>query len=285
MEQQVNVLLVDDRPENLVALESVLSDLGQNLITATSGREALKRLLSDEFAVILLDVQMPGMDGFETATLIRSREKSQHVPIVFLTAINKSDVHVSRGYSVGGVDYVFKPFDPDVLKAKVSAFVELAKTNRELKAEVVRRQRAEEEVRTLNEGLERRVAARTAELETANRELEKEIAERQRASEERMRLLALEQAARAEAEAAQGRLAFLGEASVTLSASLHLETTLERLARLAVPFLADFCIVDVTGEDGVMRRVATAHRDPAMDQRMRGLQRVHPADGGPLYPR
>src|SRR5207237_6658829 len=97
----VNILLVDDRPENLIALESVLADLGQNLVTAGSGQEALRCLLRDDFAVILLDVQMPMMDGFETARLIRSRERSRHTPIVCLTAINKTETHVSKGYSVG----------------------------------------------------------------------------------------------------------------------------------------------------------------------------------------
>src|SRR5262249_20375581 len=124
--------------------ESVLDDLGQNLVPVTSGREALKRLLDDEFAVILLDVQMPEMDGFETATLIRSRERTQHTPIIFLTAINKSDSHVARGYSVGAIDYVFKPYDPDALRAKVAAFVELWKKTRELQREIAQRRRAEE---------------------------------------------------------------------------------------------------------------------------------------------
>jgi CheY-like chemotaxis protein len=115
---RVNILLVDDRPENLVALEAVLSDLGQNLVKAGSGSEALKRLLHEDYAVILLDVQMPEMDGFETAALIRSRDRSRHTPLIFLTAINKSDTHVSRGYSMGAVDYVFKPFAPETLKSK-----------------------------------------------------------------------------------------------------------------------------------------------------------------------
>ena len=122
---KVNILLVDDRRENLLALEGILRSLDQNLIQATSGAEALKYLLRNEAAVILLDVEMPQMDGFQTAALIRERDKSRHTPIIFLTAISKSDVHVSHGYSMGGVDYIFKPFAPDVLKSKVSAFVEM----------------------------------------------------------------------------------------------------------------------------------------------------------------
>lgn len=182
-EQKVNILLVDDRPENLVALESVLQDLGQNLVTARSGRDALKHVLEEDFACILLDVQMPEMNGFETATLIRSRKRSQHTPILFLTAINKSETHVATGYQIGAVDYVFKPFEPEVLRAKVSAFVELSRKTRELEDEVSRRKQAEEEVRMLNAELERRVLDRTAALEASNRDLQQEIAERRRAEE------------------------------------------------------------------------------------------------------
>src|SRR5216117_2833404 len=125
--EKVNILLVDDRRPNLFALESILKSLGQNLVEATSGVEALKYLLRNEVAVILLDVEMPDMDGFQTATLIREREKTKHTPIIFLTAISKSDVHVSQGYSLGGVDYIFKPFAPDVLRSKVAALVDLYK--------------------------------------------------------------------------------------------------------------------------------------------------------------
>src|SRR6266699_4673375 len=129
--EKVNILLVDDRRENLLALEGILKDLNENLVKATSGAETLKYLLKNDVAVILLDVEMPDMDGFQTATLIRDRDKSFHTPIIFLSGISKNDVHVSQGYSLGVVDYIFKPFSPDVLRSKVSAFVDMYKQRRE----------------------------------------------------------------------------------------------------------------------------------------------------------
>ncbi|HZI90568.1 MAG TPA: SpoIIE family protein phosphatase [Thermoleophilaceae bacterium] len=123
-----NILIVDDLPENLMALRAVLEPLGHRIVEAGSGEEALKRLLEEDFAVALLDVQMPGLDGFETAEYIRRRERTQHLPIIFLTAIDKETHHVFRGYSVGAVDYLFKPFEPEILRSKVSVFVELHQT-------------------------------------------------------------------------------------------------------------------------------------------------------------
>jgi len=111
-EAKANILLVDDQPNNLLALEATLEGLGENLVKARSGPEALKWLLNDQFAVILLDVLMPGMDGFETAALIRQREKTQRTPIIFLTGIGQSEMHMFKGYSVGAVDYLFKPVMP-----------------------------------------------------------------------------------------------------------------------------------------------------------------------------
>jgi CheY-like chemotaxis protein len=139
---KARILLVDDRPENLLALEAILSSLGQSLVRATSGEEALKALLAEDFAVILLDVQMPGMDGFETASHIKRRERTRDIPIIFLTAINREPQHAFRGYSAGAVDYLAKPFDPWVLRAKVSVFVELYLKNRQLReqAEMLRSQ-------------------------------------------------------------------------------------------------------------------------------------------------
>ena len=130
---RVNILLVDDRAENLLALDAILEPLGERLVRAHSGDEALKCLLTDEFAVILLDVQMPGLNGFETAELIKSRERTRDIPIIFLTAISKDEAYVFRGYSVGAVDYMSKPFQPDVLRSKVAVFVDLYRKQRQLK--------------------------------------------------------------------------------------------------------------------------------------------------------
>jgi PAS domain S-box-containing protein len=127
------ILLVDDRPENLLALEALLEPLDAATVRATSGDEALKRILAQEFAVILLDVQMPGLNGFETAKLIKAREKSRYIPIIFLTAISKDEQFVFEGYSVGAVDYMFKPFPPDVLRSKVSVFMDLYYKQQQIK--------------------------------------------------------------------------------------------------------------------------------------------------------
>ena len=141
--QRANVLLVDDRRENLVALDAILAPLDQNLVHASSGEEALRHLLHDEFAAILLDVQMPKLDGFQTAELIKQRERTRHVPIIFLTAINTELRHVFRGYSAGAVDYLFKPFDPDVLRSKVAVFIELWQKNAQLRDQADRLRRQE----------------------------------------------------------------------------------------------------------------------------------------------
>jgi CheY-like chemotaxis protein len=140
--QKARILLVDDRAENLIALEAILSSLNQQLVPVRSGEAALKALLSEEFAVILLDVVMPGMDGFETAAHIKRRAKTHDVPIIFLTAAGAEPDHAFRGYAAGAVDYIAKPFDPWVLRAKVAVFVDLYMKNRQLReqAELIRKQ-------------------------------------------------------------------------------------------------------------------------------------------------
>src|ERR1044071_6900609 len=143
---KVSILLVDDRPEKLLALEAVLSDLDVNMVKATSGKEALRCVLGEEFAVILMDVNMPGMDGFETANLIRQRKRSARTPIIFLTAF-MDEVHAAQGYASGAVDYLLTPVVPEILKAKVRVFIELFQMRRQAalqSAERVKRTAAEE---------------------------------------------------------------------------------------------------------------------------------------------
>src|SRR5262249_10834234 len=146
-DDRVNILLVDDRSEQLLVLETVLAGLGQNLVRANSGREALRYLLSNDCALILLDVNMPDLDGFETAALIRHRPRTRQTPIILVTACDETETHVSRGYSLGAVDYIQTPVVPEILVAKVSVFVELA--------------RSTQQVRRAAEHLEARVHERT----------------------------------------------------------------------------------------------------------------------------
>ncbi len=150
----VEILIVDDRPENLLALEAILEPLGQTIVRAGSGDEALRKLLSHNVAMILLDVQMPGINGFETARLIKSRERTKYIPIIFLTAISKDEEYVFEGYSVGAVDYMAKPFQPDILRSKVNVFVDLYQKQRQLAAQqqlLADSERRELELRHTNE--------------------------------------------------------------------------------------------------------------------------------------
>src|ERR1700716_4308829 len=205
-EEKVSILIVDDRPDKLLGYETILDELNENVVRANSGKEALRCLLKQDFAVILLDVNMPGMDGFETAALIRQRGRSETTPIIFISAVNDTETHVSRGYSLGAVDYILTPVVPEILRAKIAVFVDLFK-----KTEQVKRQ-----------------------------------------AEEREKFIR-EQAALAEAEARQERLAFLADASNVLAGSLEYDETFRSLARLVVPRLADFCIVLSAEEDGALR--------------------------------
>lgn len=244
----VNILLVDDHAENLLALEAILSPLGEQLVFAHSGAKALKCLLQQDFAAILLDVQMPDMDGFETAALIRGRTRSQSTPIIFLTAINKSETHVFQGYSLGAVDYLFKPLVPEVLRSKVAVFVDLYRKTEEVRHQAQRlretvgelehqigeRRRAEAALQRAHDELELRVEERTAGLAAANRALQAEIWERERA---------------------QRGLWFLAEAGRLLTTSLDYQNTLPEVAALAVPTIADWFAIDLVGEAGTPERI------------------------------
>jgi signal transduction histidine kinase/DNA-binding response OmpR family regulator len=199
-DEAVDILVVDDLPEKLLVIETILEGLGQNIVKARSGREALRYLLDREFAVILLDVNMPDMDGLETAAMIRQRRQTSQTPIIFITAFG-DDVHSAQGYSLGAVDYIYSPVVPEILRAKVGVFVDLFK-----KTLQVRRQ-----------------------------------------AEERVALVR-EQAARAAAEEATRRSAFLAEASKVLTKSLDYEATLRGVARLLVPELGDFAALTVVDD-------------------------------------
>jgi len=153
--RKISILIVDDRPENLLSLEQVLESPALNIVRANSGHEALEKTLDHEFALILLDVQMPVMDGYETATLLRGNKKTKNIPIIFVTAANKERSQVFLGYGSGAVDYLFKPLEPDVLTSKVKIFLELYRQRRLL----------EEKTRELD--------AKVMELETLQSKLEK----------------------------------------------------------------------------------------------------------------
>ena len=167
----VNILIVDDEPKNLLVLESVLDDSGYRLIRANSGEEALLMLMANDFALLVLDVRMPGMTGFELARMVKDRKKSAHIPIIFLTAYYSEDQHILVGYGSGAVDYLHKPINATVLRSKVAVFAELHRkgraleaANRALSAEIVERRSAEAGLRELNETLDRRVIERTEAL-------------------------------------------------------------------------------------------------------------------------
>lgn len=188
-ELRAKILLVDDREENLVALQATLQSMGEDLVLARSGGDALRKLLRDDFAVILLDAQMPGMSGFEAAEMMRKRERNRHTPIIFITAFSRDKENIFQGYSVGAADYITKPYDPDILRSKVRVFVELYKRGEEIarqqellrqsalrEAERLREQQVweleQEHMRQLNQELEARVLERTRQLLEANEELE-----------------------------------------------------------------------------------------------------------------
>jgi signal transduction histidine kinase len=172
---QVNILIVDDEPKNLTVLETVLDEPGYRVLRAESGEQALLALMENEFAVLVLDIRMPGMSGFELAQMVKGRRKTARVPIIFLTAYYNEDQHVLTGYDTGAVDYLHKPVNAQVLRSKVAVFAELYRKGRALElsnaallAEVTERRRAEAQLRDLNETLDRRVIDRTQELNASN---------------------------------------------------------------------------------------------------------------------
>ena len=193
MIEPVQILIVDDHRDNLLALEAVLSPLGHRILKAESGCAALKVLLKEEVALMLLDVTMPDVDGYGVAELIRGRQANRDTPIIFITANAKSTAAAFKGYSVGAVDYIFKPVAADVLISKVTVFIDLYRRSCALK-------RQAEDLRRAHDALDVRVRERTEQLARANQRLKAVIAQRRRAEAERAELLLREQAARREAE-------------------------------------------------------------------------------------
>jgi signal transduction histidine kinase/DNA-binding response OmpR family regulator len=225
---RADILIVDDRSDKLLVYRTILEDLDQNLFTVASGEQALKQVLERDFAVILLDVNMPGMDGLETAALIRKRGRSAHIPIIFVTADFNDDHHMAKGYALGAVDYIASPVVPEILQAKVKVFVDLY-----LLAQKAQRQAQEHAA------------------------------------------LAEEKVARAAAEQATRRLAFLAQASVALAGSLDLAAITRELAGLCVPFLADVCALALENGESASTEVAWMSEDPQL-----GLLRRSVASGG-----
>ncbi len=171
----VNILLVDDRPDNLLVMKTILEDLNQNLICASSAREALKFILLEDVALILLDVQMPGLSGFEFAELIRERERTQDTPIIFVSATSLDEQYVFKGYALGAVDYLTKPFQPEILRSKVLFFTKLFCQTREIKRQKILLEKANFDLDVANTDLESRVRSRTGELQSANARLAAEL--------------------------------------------------------------------------------------------------------------
>ena len=182
-----NILIVDDEPANLLVLETVLDDPGYRVVRAQSADQALRALMADEFAVMVLDIQLPDMNGIELAQMIKERKKTAHLPIIFLTAYFDEDQHRLQGYGTGAVDYLSKPVNAEILRSKVAVFIELylkthalARVNAALENEVAERQKAQEALQQISQELELRVRERTAELTVAHRGV--------RENEERLRV-------------------------------------------------------------------------------------------------
>lgn len=218
--EKVKILVVDDKPDKAMAIGAIVSELGE-VITVNSGKDALRCLMNQSFAVILLDVNMPVMDGFETAELVRKRETSERTPIIFITSYYEADAHKSRAYTLGAVDYILAPVIPEVLKAKVAVFADLFRKSEEVK------HRAEERLQLMEEQMAR-VAA---------------------------------EAARAAAEEGERRAAFLAEASRVLVSSLNYEDTLQRVTQLTVPELCDWCAVSIVKDGGDIQCLSVNHAE------------------------
>ncbi len=227
LKQDIAILLVDDQPQNLLVLEAVLSNLDAKLVMAESGTAALNHLLDQDFAVVLMDVYMQETSGYEVAAIMKQRERSQHTPIIFLTAADVDRSQMIQGYAVGAVDFLLKPIVPEILQAKVSIFIDMFKKTQQI----------QEQARALS-----LVNATLKEQLQANARLTSEISIQKDEVE---------------------HISFLAKASAILNESRDYAQTLAKVARLLVPRLADWCSIYIVQEDGEVKQLAVEHVDPA----------------------
>lgn len=244
----VSVLLVDDEDNNILALEAALDSVDCELVKAQSGRSALRHVLAQDFAVILLDIAMPEIDGFETARLVRARSRSRSTPIIFMTAYDPAGARMQEGYRLGGIDYIYKPFDAYILRSKVSFFVELFRKTvalQQVTADLVLR---EQQIVALNARLEERVIRGTAALKVANRDLEAEAFDHLRTE---AALRASEDTARVESELTHTRASVLAAVSQVLVENfMDHRPMLQRVAQIAAVATASACVIQLIAEDG-----------------------------------
>ncbi|WP_437618520.1 PAS domain S-box protein [Sorangium sp. So ce1151] len=339
-EPVASILLVDDHRPNLLALEAVLDPLRQRLVTAQSGEEALEHLTREEFALILMDVKMRGIDGFETAARVRGLDQARHTPIIFISGLPEDEDRLYRGYAQGAVDYVVKPFNPDILRAKVAVFVELHRRAEQIKRQEaalrqLERQASDEVFRRIMDtsmmGLlfsdyEGRVIEANdcflmmvgytredlksgalswqqlspPEYEHVHRDAVNELSahgvtkqfEKEYIRKDGKRVSVLVGSARIETQRrnltyvldiserkrAEANVSLLAGAGEILSSSLDFRETLGQLARLVVPLLADWCAVDIQGQDGAIQRVAVQHTDREKIAFVQQIEERYPVD-------
>lgn len=255
-EDKISILLVNDRRPQLIAWQSVLLDLGPELVLAQSGVEALEQMLTREFAVILLDVHMPVMDGFETAALIRQRPRCEHTPILFVTAINTQDNDRAQGYALGAVDYIFTPIVPEILRAKVNVFTELYRKNHQIEVQA-------EELSQLNQVLEKQIS----DIRVLNDELMRTNTELTESREHLRQLTARVQASREEERKRIAREIHddLGGTLTGLKMDLRqIYNSLNQASHPLAPKVSDLS-QSIDGIVGSVRRIATELRPSLLD--------------------
>lgn len=235
---KINLLLVDDHADNLIAMSAVLEELGENILTVDSGKKALRLLLDLDFAIVLLDVDMPLMDGFEVAEMMRQVKKLQHTPIIFLTAMHQNESQVFKGYSLGAVDYLFKPFEPEILKAKARFFIDLYRKNAEIQHQAVLLAETNQKLDQLNLDLERKVNERTSQLQAA-------VEEAQKANRLKDEFLAtLSHELRTPMNSILGWIKLLNSGTLNSETSARALETIERNAKMQAQLIED--ILDVS---------------------------------------